>query len=97
MTSHITCKAYEIERPARPGSIPSLLELRSITANKAAKKMIKLPMNCNRMANHLIRNNTLGVLYSSLHVDVCEEQTCLHIYLGSKQLDYCQLDVHSLL
>ena len=49
----ITCKAYEIDRPTRPGWMPPLPELCSITANNAANKMIKLPMDSNRIASHL--------------------------------------------
>ena len=73
-----------------PGSMPSPPALRSITANNAANKMIKLPMSSNRMANHLSYNK-----YN--YYTLKNKCTCLHICLGSKLLDCHQLCVHSLL
>ena len=45
----LTFSENEMERPATPAEIVSRLK----TANNAAKKLIKVPMNSNLTASHL--------------------------------------------
>lgn len=45
----LTCKAYAIDNPTRPGAMVSL----EITANNEAKNRMAAPINSRRRDNHL--------------------------------------------
>ena len=76
-----------MDKPANPGSIPLPLALRSITANNVAKKIIKLPTNSNRIANHLNKGTiTEKIKLGPLHTYMGINTVCTEKIKASKKL-----------
>jgi hypothetical protein len=55
----LTFNEYDIVNAAKPGEI----WFRAITTNKAAKKLINVPINSIRTASHLLIRNSKNVFF----------------------------------